>query len=473
MLSALVLLALSLVTFPDVVFAQQGAWTQCGGISWTGGTICVAGNTCTYLNDYYSQCIPGTNSASSSATATTSTSAAGSTPSAVAANYWFSFGDSYTQTDFNSTNGALPSPGNPLGNPPYPGYTATGGPNWIDEATTVSNHSLVLTYNFAYGGATIDANLVTPYEPTVLSLTDQVNIFLAQSTLGTGTKIWTSSNALFSFWIGINDIGNSYYLSGDRDAFSDTLLDAYFALVDKLMLAQGTSATSLEKSVIAGYNSKLVTQASNFKSTNSGVQTWLWDSNTRFSEILDSPTTYGFVDATSYGGTGDFWGNNYHPSSVAQVIFGDDVGSLLSGTVCVPFLSIVPLIRGFWCNAVRSVKTVQHMLPLNALNDLTSGEHAVCIPLLSLEQLGKMSLHGSNGGHYRTVARLETLKSRSFGRATNYAVPTNLLFSSALDLSIGFRIICTVAHMAKMDLQVKVERPGIQGYCVRRVAQDP
>ena len=33
-----------------------------------------------------------------------------------------------------------------------------------------------------------------------------------------GDKIWTSDNALFSVWIGINDLGNSYYESGDRDA---------------------------------------------------------------------------------------------------------------------------------------------------------------------------------------------------------------------------------------------------------------
>ena len=37
-------------------------------------------------------------------------------------------------------------------------------------------------------------------------------------------------------------------------------------------------------------------------------QTWIWDSNSVFSMILDDPTAYGFVDATSYGNTGDFWG---------------------------------------------------------------------------------------------------------------------------------------------------------------------
>jgi len=30
---------------------------QCGGSGWTGATICVAGTTCTYSNEYYSQCL--------------------------------------------------------------------------------------------------------------------------------------------------------------------------------------------------------------------------------------------------------------------------------------------------------------------------------------------------------------------------------------------------------------------------------
>jgi len=181
----------------------------------------------------YSQCIPDT-SGSTTAPSATSTSV-GSTPTVIVdANYWFSLwvylyliffrcsdvrfsGDSYTQTGFDPTS-TLPSPGNVLGNPPYPGFTATGGENWVDYVTTQYNKSLILTYNYAYGGATIDASLVVPFEPTVLSLTDQVNQFLS----GAGTKPastpWTSSDSLFSVFIGINDIGNSYYLSGDRDA---------------------------------------------------------------------------------------------------------------------------------------------------------------------------------------------------------------------------------------------------------------
>jgi endo-1,4-beta-xylanase len=32
-------------------------WGQCGGLNYTGSTTCVAGTTCTYSNDWYSQCL--------------------------------------------------------------------------------------------------------------------------------------------------------------------------------------------------------------------------------------------------------------------------------------------------------------------------------------------------------------------------------------------------------------------------------
>lgn len=51
-----------LVTFVAIscALAQQQMYAQCGGIGWSGGTTCVSGAVCTKLNDYYSQCLPGT-----------------------------------------------------------------------------------------------------------------------------------------------------------------------------------------------------------------------------------------------------------------------------------------------------------------------------------------------------------------------------------------------------------------------------
>ncbi|KAJ7224962.1 hypothetical protein B0H12DRAFT_1030704 [Mycena haematopus] len=340
--------------FASFVQAQSPVYGQCGGIGWTGPTSCVSRSTCTFQNPYYSQCLP---SSATGTTTTTTTTTTTSTPpvSSAKVTYWFPFGDSYTTTGFNP-NSTLPTVGNPLGNPPFPGFTGAGGENFVGFDTITYNKSTILTYNYAYGGATIDANLVVPYLPTVLSLTDQVNEFLQGAAHKPATAPWTSTNALFTVWIGINDIGNSYGNGGDRDAFSDTLLAAYFALVQKLvqnsgvgarnflfinvppidrsplMLAEPAAAQALEKTVIAGFNTKLVAQIASFKANNTGVTTWLWDSNAAFTTILNAPTQFGFVDAVSYGNTGDFWGNNYHPATAAHQIFAQQISTLLAGT---------------------------------------------------------------------------------------------------------------------------------------------
>ncbi|KAK7040927.1 hypothetical protein VNI00_009523 [Paramarasmius palmivorus] len=59
--------------------AQSPAWGQCGGIGWSGATTCVSGYTCTKVNDYYSQCLPGSGNpgtpGTSASTSSTSTAA--------------------------------------------------------------------------------------------------------------------------------------------------------------------------------------------------------------------------------------------------------------------------------------------------------------------------------------------------------------------------------------------------------------
>lgn len=32
-------------------------YAQCGGVGWSGCTVCASGSTCKYTNDYYSQCL--------------------------------------------------------------------------------------------------------------------------------------------------------------------------------------------------------------------------------------------------------------------------------------------------------------------------------------------------------------------------------------------------------------------------------
>ncbi|CAF0960062.1 unnamed protein product [Brachionus calyciflorus] len=36
----------------------QGLYGQCAGVGWTGGTQCDFGLVCTFINAYFSQCLP-------------------------------------------------------------------------------------------------------------------------------------------------------------------------------------------------------------------------------------------------------------------------------------------------------------------------------------------------------------------------------------------------------------------------------
>lgn len=67
------------VALAGLARAQQPAYGQCGGIGYSGSTACVSGYTCVYQNDWYSQCLPGGATQSTTLVTATKTSST-STP---------------------------------------------------------------------------------------------------------------------------------------------------------------------------------------------------------------------------------------------------------------------------------------------------------------------------------------------------------------------------------------------------------
>ncbi|CCA74935.1 related to alpha-galactosidase precursor [Serendipita indica DSM 11827] len=65
--------AIVILSALGLVSAQQTLWGQCGGINWTGQKTCGSGAVCTYLNDWYYQCLPGTSTSSRTSTSSSST----------------------------------------------------------------------------------------------------------------------------------------------------------------------------------------------------------------------------------------------------------------------------------------------------------------------------------------------------------------------------------------------------------------
>lgn len=126
-----------------------------------------------------------------------------------------------------------PSASNPLGNPAYPGWTASGGANWVGYLAKEYNASLLYSYNFAYGGATVNASLVKPYQSTVKSFIDQVGQFSSSIASHPSYAPWTAENSLFAIWLGVNDVGNSYYQE-DVQTLLPKIMDSYFGQVQIL-----------------------------------------------------------------------------------------------------------------------------------------------------------------------------------------------------------------------------------------------
>ena len=222
------------------------------------------------------------------------------------------FGDSYTTTGFNDTM-AQPSRNNPLGNPAYPGYTASNGPNWVDFMTTTYNETFLETVNLAYGGATVDSALVKPYLPTVLSLKDQVrNEYLPKYASQPAFFDWKADDTLFASFLGINDIGNSYANPNASSVLADTIAE-YASLMDEvyqsgarnflflnvppvnrapLTTAQGSSAETSEADYIEAFNVNITLMAANLSLTYSDATTFVFDTNNIFNQVLDFPCAY-------------------------------------------------------------------------------------------------------------------------------------------------------------------------------------
>ncbi|KAK0482531.1 cellobiohydrolaseII [Armillaria novae-zelandiae] len=110
-------LAALVAILPAFVEAQSQLYGQCGGIGWSGATTCVSGATCTVLNDYYSQCLPG-----SAASTTVVTSKPASTVSATP-----------------TSSGPVSSPSSaPIAGNPFEGFEIYLSPYYAAEVTAAA-----------------------------------------------------------------------------------------------------------------------------------------------------------------------------------------------------------------------------------------------------------------------------------------------------------------------------------------------
>lgn len=235
------------------------------------------------------------------------------------------------------------------------------------------NDSTLLSYNFAYGGATTDSDLVTPYEPSVLSFVDQVGEFSESIASHPSYAPWTAENTLVGVWIGVNDVGNIYGLSnvtnvldavisryfeelqiiynaGARNFFLSTcprksvnrnIWKMIFTLTKRQsainetpeMLVYSNDVRDQEASIITEYNDMLASGLANFTSVNSGVTAKIINTSIAFQTAIDDPTAYGAPNATCYNsdGTSCLWYNDYHPGIAINKLVAKEVAAAWEG----------------------------------------------------------------------------------------------------------------------------------------------
>ncbi|KAL0946481.1 hypothetical protein HGRIS_012698 [Hohenbuehelia grisea] len=273
------------------------------------------------------------------------------------------FGDSYTTDGYNISAGV---------DSPVPNFTSSNGKNWVQFLGDTYNVTDTNVFDLASGGATIDSALVPPYLPTVLSVVDQVtqfrNILAARPS---GAK-WNSSNTLFAFWIGINDVGNSFGWSNvTQSQFYSTLIERYSTQLDDLhkhgarsflfltvpptdraplFLQQGRAVSSRMASLIASYNRQLTTMVRGFQARHRDLdQVTVFDTQPIFNALLDNAKTFGFLNATGFceayqNGTPEvttqippcgpvssyFWLNSLHPLFTVHNIIAHAISTTLS-----------------------------------------------------------------------------------------------------------------------------------------------
>jgi hypothetical protein len=74
--------------------------------------------------------------------------------------------------------------------------------NWVGFLAEQYNKTLVLAYDLAVGGATIDNTIVSGF---MYDMVSQINTFNSVYKDSPPSAPWTSSDSVFAFWIGVNE----------------------------------------------------------------------------------------------------------------------------------------------------------------------------------------------------------------------------------------------------------------------------
>ncbi|KAK4056128.1 hypothetical protein OIO90_002859 [Microbotryomycetes sp. JL221] len=224
----------------------------------------------------------------------------------------FALGDSYTATGYAPERGLL--------NIPLIGGTSSGGLNWLQYLATSNPPSQNSFFSLAQFGANTNASVIpNDNSTTVPDFVQQTAIFRQFFVPPPPVVPWTSDNALFTIWFGINDIGGALV---NNQSFPDSLsaLSAtYSTLVNELYQAGarqflflsvpstdksplivnfGEDAVEIVANNIRIFNDALKAYTDQFPSLFPDASYIYVDTVPIFDTILANPLQYGFADTT-------------------------------------------------------------------------------------------------------------------------------------------------------------------------------
>ncbi|KAK6530643.1 hypothetical protein TWF281_007482 [Arthrobotrys megalospora] len=275
------------------------------------------------------------------------------TASGPAVRYWFSFGDSYTSSNF-SIDGTQPSIDNPLGNPQNPAVEDSHGATWIPYITTKYNKTLTLTYNLARGGAVISVAENVTINPQQnyarRSFKGQVAVFTSRyASLPTDQTPWKQDvTTMYSSWFGINDIDWIFKTAGNAsDPRIEESITAQLALLDQLYFdvdaksfliinlppleaspryASVPKASQKMKTMVTAWNRQLSQKVEEFKESHPVANVVLVDGYSIIKKVLDNPEGYGFKKSEKRS---DVWSDSFHLNTKVHRILAREVAGVL------------------------------------------------------------------------------------------------------------------------------------------------
>ncbi|QRW21582.1 Sec7 guanine nucleotide exchange factor [Rhizoctonia solani] len=202
--------------------------------------------------------------------------------------------------------------------------TSSGGANWIQMITGCyqgrPSECPRTLWDFAFGGATIDPDIVALEAEWIIPLTDQGGQWVQAR--NDNLLEAPGDNSLAAFFIGINDMlgATPWKNVTEWDTFWNGALDSYFEVV--------ASTADFDRAPGLVGNPNVANHAAQVRTFNSLLEKRIEE----FKASKHSPSQFGFANTTGFCGCSDpeyFWRDPYHPTEKFHRLIADGVLSEL------------------------------------------------------------------------------------------------------------------------------------------------